>query len=204
MNSFCLIFVAVAVLYWLYRVFQFFKQFSTPCCENLISGEILGGSLWVKGKQIYSSFPQLKSVALVPVPSHVSVLRPYVPSSSLKVVEEMHFFFFLNEAIWDVPHGDTSWLRWQKAVPLGVAIHSSAILCPSLSYWIFLFCWGLLELTFLTFLTFLARKVRLPFGAYSAKARTTGERKTKLTTVPWRAGQRHWLLRTHPGPECLL
>lgn len=88
-------------------MFQFFKQFSTPCCENVISGEILGGSLWVKRKQVYSSFPQLKSVALVPVPSHVSVLRPYVPSSSLKVVEEM-LFFFISEAIWDVPHGDTS------------------------------------------------------------------------------------------------
>lgn len=168
MNSFCLIFVAVAVFYWLYRVFQFFKQFSTPCCENLISGEILGGSLWVKGKQIYSSFPQLKSVALFlfhPMSQSWDPMCPVPPWRWLKRC----IFFFLNEAIWDVPHGDTSWLRWQTAVPSGVAIHSGAILCPSLSYWIFLFCWGLPELTFLTFL---ARKVRLPFGAYSAKART--------------------------------
>lgn len=74
--------------------------------------------------------------------------------------------FFLSEVICDVPHGHTSWLRWQIALPSGVAILTNAILHPSLNYWMFLFYQGLSELTFLTVLT---RKVHLPFETYSSK-----------------------------------
>jgi len=88
MNSLSFIFVAVFFLYRLYWVFHFFlsRVFYSLLCEPNLFGEVFCEPPPVKGKQLYTSFPQLKSAALTPAPPGSSVLGHDVPSSSLKVV----------------------------------------------------------------------------------------------------------------------
>lgn len=96
-----------------------FKQFSTPHCGNLIS--------LVKEKQVYSSFPQLKYLTLIPVPSHISVLRHFVPSSSPKVVQEMQFFLKPSGMCHMATHhdsdGNQQFLQEQQYTSVPFCIH---------------------------------------------------------------------------------